>query len=285
MAELIVSESVGAAFESAIDAVCSRGEVVWTRGMETREIRNLTCTIEDPRTRFVAHSSVHYPTIALRQLLLLSNECDQDLVEKIACTDPEKSGAAFKYDDLNTIGLFRHICQVGETLKRDSGSRQAVLVLEPHSSIPGRVPITVAMQFFVRSGVLEASAFLRSNDLWNGLLTDVVMLGFVQEMVADYLGCEAGRFTHVMGSAHLYGEDLSRARDFISVGQPVARLLTPPETFHFGDCNDIRSLLSNIRDINMIPARPATATVSRGWFEWCERCIYDALTNSKRVSD
>jgi thymidylate synthase len=51
--------------------------------------------------------------------------------------------------------------------------------------------------------------------LWKGLATDFHYLIFLQEVLASWLKVELGTYTHIIGSAHLYEEHLSRVNDFM----------------------------------------------------------------------
>lgn len=99
--------------------------------------------------------------------------------------------------------------QVVDLLTKDPDSRQAVLTIFDSDRDLGRVeqvdlPCTVALQYQVRRGTLEAWTVMRSNDAWLGLPYDLMQFGMLQGAVAQSLGLPAGPQTHSAGSMHLY---------------------------------------------------------------------------------
>src|SRR5260370_41880706 len=54
---------------------------------------------------------------------------------------------------------------------------------------------------------------MRSNDAWLGLPYDVFTFTRIQAYVAAAVGVEPGRYTHTVGSLHLYERDWERAED------------------------------------------------------------------------
>lgn len=108
-----------------------------------------------------------------------------------------------------------------ETLKTRPFSRQAVIQIFDHEDVAQRyrhVPCTCLLQFFVRSGRLEAITYMRSNDAYLGLPHDLFAFTMIQEIIARSVGVELGTYTHMVGSMHLYESDLDRAEVFLNEG-------------------------------------------------------------------
>ena len=59
-------------------------------------------------------------------------------------------------------------------------------------------------------------AYLRSNEIWKGLPTDFHFIIFLQEVIASWLNVEIGTYTHIVGSAHIYENNLANAKEFLA---------------------------------------------------------------------
>lgn len=117
--------------------------------------------------------------------------------------------------------------QIVDLLAADPDSRQAVLTLFDASRDLGRteqvdLPCTIALQYQIRRGKLEAWTVMRSNDAWLGLPYDLMQFGMLQAAIAEGLAIPMGPMTHSAGSMHLYernrldamgilGSDISRS--------------------------------------------------------------------------
>lgn len=277
MSAYVNEASVCGALLSSLRLLLTSGECVRPQGVGVREIRNLSVSIRNPRTRFVEHSSIHYPLIALRQFLIVCDTGADDIVSRAAVMGRAQGSAAAKYDDLNKPGIFKKLRAISDLLQRDSHSRQAVLNLEYAPDNRGRLPITLSLQFFVRNGQLEATSHLRSNDLWNGFLTDVLMLAFLQELVADQLKVEVGTYTHIVGSAHVYDTDVALAEKFLERGQAHCTAGSPPPIFQFDDCGDVSLWKENVMDRLFEGPKVRSLRSLSSWRDWCDNCI-DMLT-------
>ncbi|MDG0873626.1 thymidylate synthase [Paenibacillus thiaminolyticus] len=69
------------------------------------------------------------------------------------------------------------------------------------------VSCTLGLQFFVREQKLYAIAYMRANDAFRGMVSDVFSFTFMQELLARELGLELGDYYHVVGSVHIYQPD------------------------------------------------------------------------------
>lgn len=101
------------------------------------------------------------------------------------------------------------------TLLRDSPtSRRAVIQLFDAADISARrpeIPCTCTLQFLARDGQLHLIAHMRSNDAFIGLPHDVFCFTMLQEIMARSLGLEMGPYRHMVGSLHLYEENVPDA--------------------------------------------------------------------------
>lgn len=138
-------------------------------------------------------------------------------------------------------------------LKNRPSSRRAVaLVLredDVHESTDN-YPCTVAMQLLLRSGVLEAIVFMRSNDAWLGLPHDIFAFTMIHELIARLVGVSLGPYTHFVGSLHLYSQHVEGADSFLKEGWQSTRKLMqsmPGERL----AENLAKLLQNEKRIRM----------------------------------
>jgi len=96
-------------------------------------------------------------------------------------------------------------------LKSNPTTRRAILsVWDPRADSRSKleVPCTVMSQYAVRRGCLNSVYYTRSSDCINFLVADVYLYVGVQTWIADQVGFELGSFSHVIGSLHIYYDDL-----------------------------------------------------------------------------
>lgn len=105
------------------------------------------------------------------------------------------------------------------TLLRDSPtSRRAVIQLFDAADISVRrkeIPCTTTLQLFVRNEQLHLVATMRSNDAFIGLPHDVFCFTMLQEIIARSLDLEIGQYRHMVGSLHLYEDNVGDAQALI----------------------------------------------------------------------
>lgn len=103
--------------------------------------------------------------------------------------------------------------------------RAAITIFDPDEDISLRnidVSCTMCLQFLLRSGHLHLVVFMRANDAYRGMVSDVFSFTFLQEVMARQLGVPIGEYHHMVGSMHLYKADLPRAT------QVLASAAAPP---------------------------------------------------------
>jgi thymidylate synthase len=69
------------------------------------------------------------------------------------------------------------------------------------------VACTLALQFFVREGKLYSASFMRANDAYRGLVSDLFCFTLMQELMAKELRLEVGDYHHSAASLHTYESD------------------------------------------------------------------------------
>lgn len=114
-----------------------------------------------------------------------------------------------------------------ELFKEDRDSKRAFIsIFDPHEDLSLHnidVSCTIGLQFFIREDALFLSTFMRANDAYRGLLSDVFSFTFLQEVLAAQLGLQVGHYCHNVATTHIYDTDFTRVE---------ALLATPLEKTH-----------------------------------------------------
>ncbi|NNB94890.1 thymidylate synthase [Corallococcus exiguus] len=110
--------------------------------------------------------------------------------------------------------------QVAQLLREDPSTKRAVLqIFDAHELLVADnidVSCTLGLQFFARKGRLHAAAFMRANDAYRGIVSDVFSFTFLQEMMAHQLGLQLGSYYHYVGSFHIYEPDIAAVERFLA---------------------------------------------------------------------
>lgn len=69
------------------------------------------------------------------------------------------------------------------------------------------VSCTIGLQLFVRENKLYMSSYMRANDAFRGMVSDLFSFTFIQELMAKELRLELGEYFHNVGSVHIYEPD------------------------------------------------------------------------------
>ncbi|MGX7826458.1 thymidylate synthase [Actinokineospora sp. 24-640] len=109
---------------------------------------------------------------------------------------------------------------VARTLADDRDSKRAVVqIFQPEElTVPGNpdVACTLGLQFFIREDRLFTVGYMRANDAFRGMVSDVFSFTFLQELMAAQLGVGTGSYVHMVGSSHLYAPDAAAARRVVA---------------------------------------------------------------------
>lgn len=115
---------------------------------------------------------------------------------------------------------------VADQLRADPDSKRAVLQTfrREELTVPANpdVSCTLALQFLLRDGALHAVGFMRANDAYRGMVSDIFSFTFLQELMARQLGVQLGEYVHFVGSLHVYDSDLKRVREVLA--DPAAHI-------------------------------------------------------------
>ncbi|GAA0738308.1 thymidylate synthase [Clostridium oceanicum] len=69
------------------------------------------------------------------------------------------------------------------------------------------VSCTIGLQFFIREKKLYTTAFMRANDAFRGIISDVFSFTFIQEFLANQLNLDLGEYSHNVATTHVYEPD------------------------------------------------------------------------------
>ena len=200
-----------------VQHVLNNGSVAAPRGMETREIEDVTIYINNVFAALPV--GVNRGTVsgigAVEACQIMSGMSRPKLVVAVGpqfINYTEDSGFFHGSYGTRTRGQFDVVI---DRLRNDPDSRQGVVTLwNPElDSLPGKkdYPCTVMHQFRIRDNKLNMSVYMRSNDVWLGAAYDFFQFTRVQIAMASVLGIEPGTYAHHVGSLHIYENNYEAA--------------------------------------------------------------------------
>jgi thymidylate synthase len=192
------------------------GQEVAPRGEPTREVLGATIILEDPRKSLPVGIG-RKPNLAIaaaEALQLIGGVSYPELMVRIT-----KNFDQFR-DDGTYHGAYgprvrAQLPRIVDRLATDPDTRQAVLTIwdpvrDCFTDGLRDYPCTIALQYMVRKGKLEAHTFMRSNDIWWGLAYDAFQFCQLQFTVAHALKLPVGRYYHHANSLHVYERDIPK---------------------------------------------------------------------------
>lgn len=133
---------------------------------------------------------------------------------------------------------FNQLDFIIKKLSTKPDTRKALIqIFDPADSINAHkdVPCTCSLQFFLRNNKVHLVTHMRSNDAYMGLPHDIFCFTMFQEIVAKSLGKKVGHYHHLVGSLHLYENDVEKARTYLAEGFQTVR---PMPDMPIGDQNN-----------------------------------------------
>ena len=106
---------------------------------------------------------------------------------------------------------------VSDRLRADPTSRSATITTFEPLSDSSYIPCVSVLDFWVRSGRLEAVVYAHSIDFGTKGYGNLVELAALMERVAADLSLPVGRLDLVVKSAHIYAPDVPRMHEAVSV--------------------------------------------------------------------
>lgn len=200
-----------------VQHVLNNGSVAAPRGLETREIEDVTIYISNIYAALPV--GVNRGTVsgigAVEACQILSGMSRPKLVVAVGpqfINYTEDSGFFHGSYGTRTRGQYDVVI---DRLRNDSDSRQGVVTLwNPElDCLPGKkdYPCTVMHQFRIRNNRLNMSVYMRSNDVWLGSAYDFFQFTRVQLAMCSVLGIEPGTYAHHVGSLHIYANNYEAA--------------------------------------------------------------------------
>ena len=118
--------------------------------------------------------------------------------------------------------MARQLPLVIDTLKKDNGTRQAVLsIWNPDldmvdNKLGGgqRIPCSLLYQFTIRYGQLDCLYVMRSNSFFEHHVIDLYCASGIMEYIAKQCGVKVGALTFVAGSLHAFQWSLKNVKRF-----------------------------------------------------------------------
>ncbi len=120
-----------------------------------------------------------------------------------------------------TVSQFDRVFQ---QISERKDTKQAYIVISDQSDYKVRIdtysspPCTIGLHFIIRNGMLNLTAYMRSNDAYFGLPHDLFCFTMLQEMLACRLGIPPGTYTHVCTSMHIYENHFGRVQNYLEEG-------------------------------------------------------------------
>ena len=112
---------------------------------------------------------------------------------------------------------------VVELLKTSPDTKRAVIQIFDAEELSDTenidVSCTLCLQFLIRNGRLNCIAFMRANDMYVGMSSDVFSFTMIQEYIARRLNIEVGTYFHVVGSSHIYEVNFEKAKNVVASGK------------------------------------------------------------------
>jgi len=110
--------------------------------------------------------------------------------------------------------MFHQLDTLIQEAKARPESRQLYLsIWEPIADVDNlggisRVPCSLGYLFQIRGGQLHMTYMMRSCDIATHFINDIYLAHKLQRWLADKIGVPAGRFTHYVGSLHVFQKDI-----------------------------------------------------------------------------
>ncbi|OLF18468.1 thymidylate synthase [Actinophytocola xanthii] len=205
------------------------------RGNLSRERLGVTFTIADPVRRHVAVPSRRTNIIFnfAEALWYLAGSDSLDFIKYYAPSIANYSANGRTLDG-TAYGprVFRHMGRVDQwqniirTLREDPDSKRAVIqIFEAYElTVPDNIDVacTLALQFMIRENALHCVGFMRANDAFRGVVSDIFSFTFMLELLAGQLGLSVGTYTHQVGSFHVYESDAGWAHEVLREAEAAA---------------------------------------------------------------
>ncbi|MDC5501886.1 thymidylate synthase [Acinetobacter baumannii] len=229
----ITAESLDDLLHETYQYILEKGERANpTRGANS-EVRNCVLTLLNPRSR-ISLSEVRSKVISClgEFLWYLSGSNSIDFIEyyikeyrdRINFTIESTDSVPGAYGP-RIFGNPSQFEKIIDLLTTSKDTRRAVLAIYSKNDLLGEdsrdIPCTCTLQFFIRNDKLHLTCYMRSNDAALGLVHDIFSFTLFQEimlarLIAKYPYLQLGEYTHIVGSLHIYDQDIDQISHYLS---------------------------------------------------------------------
>jgi thymidylate synthase len=219
------------------------GRLISTRGTNVRERDHVTVSLNmNYPVLTVPERKLNYRFMAAEAWWILSGS---DRLSDIKSYNVRM--AEFSDDGIMLVGAYgpRFVWQLDyviEKLRKDRNTRQATIMLWTQMPPPSKdVPCTVAMDFKIREGRLNAHVFMRSSDIWLGLPYDAFSFSMMAMQVLEKVNEDQtpgvfvglGTLYVTAASSHLYERDVEKAAAIAALpGVPIGPKTPVPVKYY-----------------------------------------------------
>lgn len=195
----------------------------------TRELMRAVFTIKNPRQRWItSRQPAMNPAFALAEVVwIVSGRRDAAFLNYWNPKLPKFAGEGKNYHGAYGFRLRKHLDldqleRAYQALSKNPDTRQVVLQiwdssvdfpLPDGSPAESDIPCNICSFAKIRSGKLEWTQILRSNDLFLGVPHNFVQFTSLQEILAAWLGIEVGDYSHLSDCLHIYVRDQKSVQD------------------------------------------------------------------------
>ncbi len=185
------------------------GNIYKPRGMETKELLNVNFVLNNPRCRLIYNPKRKFSLIyAIVESLMLVNYSNELKYYSYFNENIKQ----FSDDGITLNGAYgsriAHLIPfIIKKIKEDKDSRQCVLPIYSYNDISARtkdVPCTLNLHFMIRNNKLNLHVYMRSNDIIWGTPYDIFQFTMLQEVLANELSIDIGKYYHNVTSLHVY---------------------------------------------------------------------------------
>jgi thymidylate synthase len=199
------------------------------RGFPSRERIGVQYTVLDPRQRvpFVPARRLNIVFNFAEALWYLSGRDDLDFIAYYA---PSMLNYSMDGRTLTGTAYGRKLFgaddgksqweSIVSQIRDDPDTKRAVMQIFDGAELRVKdnidVSCTLGLQFLLRESALHAVSYMRANDAYRGMVSDVFSFTFLQEFLAAELGLGLGSYVHTVGSLHIYLHDDPRIQEVLS---------------------------------------------------------------------
>lgn len=209
-----------------IAEILQRGNSTSPSKGDNREITAVLLELSDPRARLSRTESRGKPFSSLGELFwYLSGSNDAKFIEYYISEykNYNENGVIhggygprlFNWKNRNQWSSIENLLITKPTTRR-----AVIQLFDSEDLAVGHkdIPCTCTLQFLLRNDHLHLHTSMRSNDVIIGLPHDIFCFSMLQEIMSKTINAKLGKYTHAVGSMHLYDCHIDKAKAFLNEG-------------------------------------------------------------------